>query len=150
MTKPPGAPPSHDASSDSGPTRVAIRTSGAPAKSAITAQAVCAGGFVFTAGVIPLDPDTHQLPSGDITTQTHQVMRNLGAVLQAAGSSLDQLVSVTVYLRDWADFDAMNQVYVSYLNPPLPARACVEVSHIGDDASLEIVAVALRENGEEN
>jgi len=77
-------------------------------------------------------------------------MRNLGAVLQAAGSSLDQLVSVTVYLRDWADFDAMNQVYVSYLNPPLPARACVEVSHIGDDASLEIVAVALRESGEEN
>src|SRR5437879_538854 len=79
MTKPPGAPPSHDASSDSVPTRVAIRTSGAPAKSAITAQAVCAGGFVFTAGVIPLDPDTHQLPSGDITTPTGHAQPRSGA-----------------------------------------------------------------------
>ena len=57
---------------------------------------------------------------------------------------------MTVYLRTWADFDAMNQVYVSYLTPPLPARACLEVSRIGDDANLEIVAVALRESGEEN
>src|SRR5437870_7294155 len=150
MSKPPSVPLSHAAASASGGGRMAIRTPGAPAKSAITSQAMCANGLVFTAGVIPLDPETHALTSGDITTQTHQVMRNLRAVLEAAGSSLDQLVSVTVYLRTWADFDAMNQVYVSYLNPPLPARACVEVSHIGDDASLEIVAVALRESGEEN
>ena len=67
-------------------------------------------------------------------------MRNLGAILAAAGSSLDRLVHVTIYLRDWADFAEMNAVYVSYLNPPYPARACVEVSHIGDDAAVEVIA----------
>jgi 2-iminobutanoate/2-iminopropanoate deaminase len=70
-------------------------------------------------------------------------MRNLRALLEAAGSSLDRLVHVTIYLRDWADFDEMNAVYVSYLRPPYPTRACVEVSHIGDEAALEVVAVAI-------
>ena len=92
---------------------------------------------------MPLDAATGSLPHGGIAAETHQAMRNLSALLAAAGSSLDRLVQVTVYLRDWADFAAMNAVYVSYLTPPYPARACVEVSHIGDDAALEIVAVAL-------
>jgi len=100
-------------------------------------------GLVFTAGVMPLDPELHSLPPGGIRAETHQAMRNLRALLAAAGSSLDRLVHVTVYLRDWADFAEMNDVYVSYLNPPYPTRACVEVSHIGDDAALEIVAIAL-------
>jgi 2-iminobutanoate/2-iminopropanoate deaminase len=102
---------------------------------------------VFTAGVMPLDPMTRSLPAGGIGPQTHQAMHNLQVLLAAAGSSLDRLVQVTVYLRDWADFAAMNAVYVSYLAPPFPARACVEVSHIGDDAALEIVAIALAEGG---
>jgi 2-iminobutanoate/2-iminopropanoate deaminase len=102
-----------------------------------------AGGFVFTAGIMPLDPETGSLAPGGVAAQTHQAMRNLRALLAAAGSSLDRLVQVTVYLRDWADFAEMNAVYVSYLEPPYPARACVEMSHIGDDAALEIVAVAL-------
>ena len=104
-----------------------------------------AGGFVFTAGVMPLDAGNLSLPSGGVGTQTHQAMRNLRALLAAAGSSLDRLLHVTIYLRDWADFAEMNAVYVSYLNPPYPARACVAVSHIGDDAALEIVAIALAE-----
>ena len=107
-----------------------------------------AGGFVFTAGVMPLDPERLSLPPGGIGAETHQAMRNLRALLAAAGSSLDRLVHVTVYLRDWADFAEMNAVYVSYLNPPYPTRACVEVSHIGDDAALEIVAIALAEDAQ--
>ena len=104
-----------------------------------------AGGLVFTAGVMPLDVESQSLPPGGIGPQTHQAMRNLQALLAAAGTSLDRLVHVTIYLRDWADFAEMNSVYVGYLNPPYPARACVEVSHIGDDAALEIVAIALAE-----
>ena len=123
--------------------RAAISTPFAPAKSAVTSQAIRAGGLVFTAGVMPLDAESQSLPSGGIGPQTHQAMRNLQALLAAADTSLDRLVHVTIYLRDWADFAEMNAVYVSYLNPPFPTRACVEVSHIGDDAALEIVAIAL-------
>lgn len=120
----------------------------APAKPSITSQAMRAGGFVFTAGVMPLDPETLELPAG-IGAQTHQAMRNLRALLSAANSSLEHLVQVTIYLRDWADFAEMNAEYVSYLRPPYPARACVEVGHIGDDAEIEIVAIALvREGGD--
>lgn len=98
---------------------------------------------------MPLDPENLALPPGGIEAETHQAMRNLRALLEAAGSALDRLVQVTIYLRRWADFDAMNAVYVSYLSSPYPARACVEVSHIGDDAALEIVAIALGESAEE-
>lgn len=135
--------------------KTAITTALAPAKPAITAQAMRAGDFIFTAGVMPLDPQRGSLPAGGIGAQTHQAMRNLGALLAAAGVSLDSLVQVTIYLRDWADFAEMNTVYASYLTPPYPSRACVEVSHIGDDAALEIVAIALagparQATGEEN
>jgi 2-iminobutanoate/2-iminopropanoate deaminase len=70
-------------------------------------------------------------------------MRNLRALLTAAGSSLELLVQVTIYLKDWADFAEMNAAYISHLKQPYPARACVEVSHIGDNAAVEIVAVAI-------
>jgi 2-iminobutanoate/2-iminopropanoate deaminase len=123
--------------------RTAVSTSLAPANGAVASQALRAGGFVFTAGIMPLDPKSGSLAPGGVAAQTHQAMRNLRALLAAAGSSLDRLVQVTVYLRDWADFAEMNAVYVSYLEPPYPARACVEASHIGDDAALEIVAIAL-------
>ena len=128
--------------------RMAISTPMAPARSAITSQAMRAGAFVFTAGVMPLDAETLSLPAGGVGPETHRAMCNLRAILAAAGSSLDRLIHVTIYLRDWADFGEMNAVYTSYLNPPYPSRACVEVSHIGDDAALEIVAIALAE-GEE-
>jgi 2-iminobutanoate/2-iminopropanoate deaminase len=129
--------------------RVAVSTPLAPAKLGITSQVVRAGDFVFTAGVMPLEPEKLSLPPGGIAAETHQAMRNLRALLTAAGSSMDRLVQVTVYLRDWADFAEMNAVYVSHLSPPYPARACVEVNHIGDDAALEIVAIALA-HGEAN
>ena len=120
-----------------------ISTNLAPSKSAITSQAILSGGLVFTAGVMPLDAESQSLPSGGVGPETHLAMRNLSAILAAAGSSLDGLVQVTIYLRNWADFAEMNAVYVSYLNPPYPARACIEASHIGDAAALEIVAIAL-------
>ena len=123
--------------------RTPISTNLAPSKLAITSQAILAGGLVFTAGVMPLDTENQSLPSGGVGPETHLAMRNLSAVLEAAGSSLDGLVQVTIYLRNWSDFAEMNAAYTSYLNPPYPARACVEVSHIGDDAALEIVAIAL-------
>ena len=123
--------------------RIAVATPLSSANSKITSQAMRAGPLVFTAGVMPLDPESDTLPPGGIGAETEQAMRNLRALLEAAGSGLDRLVQVTVYLRRWADFDAMNAVYVSYLSPPYPARACVEVSHIGDDAALEIVAIAV-------
>jgi 2-iminobutanoate/2-iminopropanoate deaminase len=123
--------------------RTVIATPLSPAKSAITSQAVRVGGLLFTGGVMPLDPKELSLPPGGIRAETHRAMRNLRALLEAAGSSLDRLVQVTIYLRHWADFDAMNAVYISYLSLPYPARACVEVSHIGDDAALEIVAIAI-------
>jgi 2-iminobutanoate/2-iminopropanoate deaminase len=125
--------------------RTPISTPLAPAKPAITSQAVRSGRLVFTAGIMPLDAKSRALPPGGIVPETHQAMRNLHALLAAAGSSLDRLVQVTIYLRDWADFAEMNAVYTSYLKPPYPARACVEVSHIGDDAALELVAIALAE-----
>jgi 2-iminobutanoate/2-iminopropanoate deaminase len=80
---------------------------------------------------MPLDAESLSLPLGGIGPETHQAMRNLRALLTAAGSSLSQLVHVTIYLRDWADFAEMNAIYISYLNPPYPARACVEVSTSG-------------------
>jgi 2-iminobutanoate/2-iminopropanoate deaminase len=126
--------------------RKAIACPLAPSKSAITSQTICAGGFVYTAGIMPLDAETLLLPSGGIGPQTHQAMRNLRVLLTAADSSLDLLVQVTIYLKDWADFAEMNAAYVSYLKPPYPARACVEVSRIGDNAALEIVAVAISRN----
>ncbi|MBV9755950.1 MAG: hypothetical protein JO047_02755 [Alphaproteobacteria bacterium] len=109
----------------------------------MTSQAVRAGGFVFTAGVMPLDPNTGSLPAGGIAVQTDQAMGNLRALLEAAGSSLDRLVQVTVYLKHWVDFAEMNAVYIRHLVAPYPARACIEVSHIGDEAAIEIVAIAL-------
>ena len=102
-----------------------ISTNLAPSKSAITSQAILSGGLVFTAGVMPLDVESQSLPSGGVGPETHLAMRNLSAILAAAGSSLDGLVQVTIYLRNWADFAEMNAVYVSYLNPPYPARACI-------------------------
>ena len=93
--------------------------------------------------MLPLDAESLSLPKGGIGPQTHQAMRNLRVLLAAAGSSLDRLVQVTIFLKDWADFAEMNAAYVSHLDPPYPCRACVEVSHIGDDAALGLVAIAL-------
>ena len=122
-----------------------IATAGAPAAIGPYVQGVRAGNLIFTAGQIPLDPVTGQVVSGGITEQTTRVLENLKAILEAAGSSLAQVVKATVFLKDFNDFAALNAVYAAYLAPTgvePPARTTVEVSRLPKDALVEIEVVA--------
>jgi len=126
-------------------TKVIIYTPDAPAPVGPYSQAVQVGEWVFLAGQIALDPQTGEIVGGDdVVTQTHQVMQNLRAVLQAAGSDWSQVVKTTVYLADLNDFAAMNGVYSEYVDPDTaPARACVEVSRLPKGVKVEIDCVAV-------
>jgi 2-iminobutanoate/2-iminopropanoate deaminase len=123
--------------------REIIKTEGAPAAIGPYSQAVCAGGFVFASGQIPLDPKTGQFVEGGVREQTEQVMRNLSAVLEAAGTGLDRVVKTTVFLADMDDFAAMNEVYGQYFAENPPARATVQAARLPRDARVEIEVVAL-------
>ena len=123
--------------------REAIETDRAPAAIGPYSQAVRAGQFVFLSGQVPLDPTTGEIIDGDVAAQTHRVMQNLDAVLNAAGTSLDSVVRTTVYLADLADFSVVNEVYGSYFQDPAPARATVQVARLPKDARVEIDAIAL-------
>jgi 2-iminobutanoate/2-iminopropanoate deaminase len=120
-----------------------IATPEAPAAIGPYSQAILAGGFVFCSGQIPLDPATGQLIDGDVATQTHRVLRNLKAVLEAAGSSLQKVVKTTVFLRDMGDFAAMNAVYGEYFKDAPPARATVQAARLPKDVAVEIECVAM-------
>lgn len=122
--------------------RQAVSTPAAPAAIGPYSQAVRAGSLLFVSGQVPLDPETGQLVAGDITVQTHRVFRNLAAILEAAGSSLDRVVRVGVFLADMNDFAAMNEVYGTYFTPPAPARATIEARRLPKDARIEIDLVA--------
>ncbi|MDQ3686472.1 MAG: RidA family protein [Acidobacteriota bacterium] len=106
-------------------------------------QAVTAGGFVFASGQIPLDPQTGVLVAGDVAEQTEQVLRNLAAVLEAAGTGLERVVKTTVFLADMNDFAAMNEVYGRHFGAAPPARATVQAARLPRDARVEIEAIAL-------
>ena len=106
-------------------------------------QAVKAGGFIFTAGQIALDPSTNQLIEGGVAQQTARVMENLTAIVEAAGSSLDRAVKATVYLKDMNDFAAMNEVYGKYFAQNPPARSTVEAARLPRDVRVEIDLVVL-------
>jgi 2-iminobutanoate/2-iminopropanoate deaminase len=120
-----------------------IATPDAPAAIGPYSQAVAAGGLVFTAGQIPLDPTTMQLVEGDIGVQTARVFANLRAVLAAAGSGLDRVVKATVYLADMADFPAVNEVYEREFAGHRPARSTVAAKSLPKNARVEIDLVAL-------
>jgi len=121
-----------------------IRTDRAPAPVGPYSQAVIHGGLVYASGQIPLDPATNTLVEGDIEAQTEQVLANLGAVLEAAGSSLDRVVRATVYLTDLTLFPRVNAVYARHLRgDPKPARATVEASALPLGAQVEIDAIAV-------
>lgn len=122
--------------------REIIQTSEAPAAVGPYSQAVKAGGFVFCAGQIPLDPATGELVSGDVTAQTERVLENVKAVLAAAGSSLEQVVKTTVFLQDLADFAAMNAVYARCFPENPPARSTIQVAGLPKGALVEIEVVA--------
>ena len=123
--------------------REIVKTEGAPAAIGPYSQAVRAGGFVFASGQIPLDPKTGQFVEGGVREQTEQVLRNLAAVLEAAGSGLARVVKTTVFLADMDDFAAMNEVYGRYFAEDPPARATVEAARLPRDARVEIEVVAL-------
>lgn len=120
-----------------------IETEKAPRAIGPYSQAVIAGGFVFASGQIPIDPQTGEFVAGGVAEQTEQVLRNLMAVLKAAGSSLDRVVKTTVYLADMKDFAQMNEVYGRYFETAPPARATVEAARLPRDARVEIEAVAV-------
>ena len=129
--------------------RSRISTDGAPAAIGPYAQGVRAGNLIFTAGQIALDPITGQAVAGGIKEQTTRVLENLKAILEAGGSSLDQVVKTTVFLKNFNDFAAMNEVYASYFGAESdatpgnwPARSTVEVARLPRDLLVEIEVIA--------
>jgi 2-iminobutanoate/2-iminopropanoate deaminase len=106
-------------------------------------QAIKANGFVFVSGQIAFDPSTQQIIEGDVSAQTDRVLRNLSAILEAAGSGLGKVVRSGVFLKSMNDFAAMNQVYGKYFNSAPPARSTVEVARLPKDVLVEIDVIAL-------
>ncbi len=123
-----------------------VQTDQAPAAIGPYSQAMIANGLVFTAGQIPLDPATMQLVEGDIAEQTERVMKNVAAVLQAAGADLSTVVKTTVFLRDMNDFAAMNEVYGKHFGDHKPARSTVQAARLPRDVAVEIEAIAVARN----
>jgi 2-iminobutanoate/2-iminopropanoate deaminase len=122
-----------------------IQTDAAPQALGPYAQAIVGGGMVYCAGQIPLDPATGNIVAGGIAEQTQQVLKNLRAVLKAAGSDLGRAVKTTVFIKNMNDFAAMNEVYgrPEYFGPNPPARSTVEVARLPRDVLVEIEVVAL-------
>jgi 2-iminobutanoate/2-iminopropanoate deaminase len=125
--------------------REVIATPDAPQAIGPYSQAIRANGFIFTSGQIPLDPATQQIVEGGVAAQTEQALRNLEAILKAAGSGLDKVVRTGVYLKDMGEFAAMNEVYARFFPQNAPARATVEVARLPKDVRVEIDAIALAE-----
>jgi 2-iminobutanoate/2-iminopropanoate deaminase len=125
--------------------KTAIATPKAPAAIGPYSQAIRVGDFLFTSGQVALDPATGQIVPGAIAEQTTQVLENLKAVLEAAGSTLSNVVKTLVFLKDMNDFAAMNAIYGKYLAPEgvvAPARSTVEVARLPKDALVEIEVIA--------
>jgi len=125
------------------PMKKQVQTDKAPKAIGPYSQGIIANGFVFCSGQIPIDPATGDLNTGTIEEQTRQVLKNLAAVLEAAGSSLDEAVKTTVFLQDMNDFAKMNAVYAEFFKAPNPARAAVQVARLPRDVKVEIEAIAL-------
>jgi len=119
-----------------------VDTDSAPKAIGPYSQAIKVGNFIFTSGQIAIDPEKNELISAGIQEQTRRVLENLKAVLEAAGSSLENVVKTTVYLSDMYEFSAMNEVYAQFFESTKPARATVEVSRLPKDVKVEIDAIA--------
>ncbi len=125
--------------------RTIVSTSAAPGAIGPYSQAVIVQGtLVFTAGQIAIQPGSGELLAGDAAQQTKQVMENLKAILEAAGTTLGSVVKTTVFLKDMNDFASMNAVYAKYFSDAPPARSTVEVARLPKDVRVEIEAVAVR------
>lgn len=125
------------------PVKQIIQTDRAPQAIGPYSQAIKALGFVYASGQIPIDPATGQFVAGGITEQTEQVMKNVAAVLEAAGSGLDMIVKTTVFLADMEEFAAMNEVYAKFFTSDPPARATVQAAGLPRNARVEIEVIAL-------
>ena len=124
--------------------RSIVKTKKAPPPVGPYSQAIQAGNMVFVSGQIALHPETNEIPE-DFTTQCHQVLKNLQAILEASGSSLEHTVKVMIYMTDIDRFNELNEIYEGYLGSAKPARACVEVSRLPKGVLVEMDAVALIE-----
>ena len=127
--------------------REVISTDAAPAAAGPYSQAIRAGELVFTAGQLGIDPGTGELAGDDVQVQADRALANVRAILEAAGSGLDRLVKVTVYLSDIADWPAVNEVYARVVPKPFPARSAFAVRDLPKGARVEIEAVASVEVG---
>jgi 2-iminobutanoate/2-iminopropanoate deaminase len=123
--------------------RQGVSSSSAPQAIGPYSQAVRAGNLLFVSGQIPLDPVTGTMAGGDVGEQTRRIFQNLGAILEAAGASFDNVVRTTVYLADMADFAAMNDVYGTYFATPAPARSTIQAARLPKDARIEIDLIAV-------
>ena len=123
--------------------REVVQTDQAPKAIGPYEQAIKANGLIYTAGQIPTDPKTGNFVEGGITAQTRQVLENLKAILEAGGSTLERVVKTTVFLKNMADFAAMNEVYEQYLGSVKPARSTVAVAELPRGALVEIDLVAI-------
>ena len=121
-----------------------IQSTAAPAAIGPYSQAIEANGMVFASGQIPIDPSTGNIVEGGIEQQTHQSLRNVKAVLEAAGTDLAHVVKTTVFLSSITDFANMNEVYAQYFSQPFPARSAVAVKDLPKGALVEIEVVAAR------
>ena len=122
--------------------RQAVSSDAAPKAIGPYSQAIRTGSLLFVSGQIPLDPATGALVDGDVSAQTHRVFANLRAILEAAGTSFDQVVRTTVYLADMNDFGVVNEIYGTYFSPPAPARATIQAARLPKDARVEIDVIA--------
>lgn len=122
--------------------KIAIETEKAPGAIGPYSQAVKVDNLVFTSGALPIDPETGKFAEGPIAERTHQVLKNLTAVLEAAGAKLEDVVKTTVFLSDIADFQEVNEVYSQYFKSPFPARSAVQVAKLPLGSDIEIEAVA--------
>ncbi|MDQ3867408.1 MAG: Rid family detoxifying hydrolase [Actinomycetota bacterium] len=121
-----------------------VRTERAPApfQGAPYSQAIVFGDLVFVSGQVAIDPETHEFLEGGIAEQTELVMRNIGAILEEAGSSLENVLKCTIFLADFADFQEMNDAYRRFVGENPPARATVEIASLPSGARVEIDAIA--------
>jgi 2-iminobutanoate/2-iminopropanoate deaminase len=119
-----------------------ISTTKAPAAIGPYSQAVKLGNMIYTSGMLPLIPETMQIVEGEVQAQARQVLENLKALLESAGSGLDKVVKTTVFIKDMKDFPKINEIYGEYFNEKQPARSCVEVARLPKDVLVEIELIA--------
>jgi 2-iminobutanoate/2-iminopropanoate deaminase len=123
--------------------REVIATEHAPKAIGPYSQAIRAQGLIFTSGQVAIDPTTQQVIDGDVSAQTDRVLKNLAAILEASGSTLDKVLRCTVFLKNMTDFAVMNEVYGRYFKNAPPARSTVEVARLPKDVLVEIDVIAL-------